>query len=37
MILTIDIGNTNIALGGFDGNELSFFVRISTEAKKDRG
>lgn len=34
MILTIDIGNTNIALGGFDGDELSFVVRISTETKK---
>ena len=34
MILTIDIGNTNIALGGFEGDRLSFVVRISTEAKK---
>lgn len=34
MILTMDIGNTNIALGGFDGDELSFVVRISTETKK---
>lgn len=34
MILTIDIGNTNIAFGGFEGDELSFVVRISTETKK---
>lgn len=34
MILTIDIGNSNIAIGGFEGDELSFVVRISTEAKK---
>lgn len=34
MVLTIDIGNTNIALGGFEGDELSFVVRISTEMKK---
>ena len=34
VVLTIDIGNTNIALGGFVGDELSFVVRISTEAGK---
>lgn len=34
MILTVDIGNTNIALGGFEGEEPLFVVRISTEAKK---
>ena len=34
MVLTIDIGNSNIALGGFEGNELSFVVRISTEIRK---
>ena len=34
MILTIDIGNSNIALGGFKNGELSFVVRISTEIKK---
>ena len=34
MILTIDIGNSNIALGGFVGDTLSFVVRISTETKK---
>lgn len=31
MILTIDIGNTNIMCGGFDGSSLSFVVRMSTE------
>lgn len=30
MILTIDIGNTNITLGGFDGETLTFVSRIST-------
>ena len=31
MILTVDIGNTNIALGGFDDNELRFVARIATD------
>lgn len=30
MILTIDIGNTNIVVGGFTDNDLDFVVRIST-------
>ena len=34
MILTIDIGNTNIVLGGFDDEKLRFISRISTTAKK---
>lgn len=34
MILAIDIGNTSIALGGFDGDELSFVVRLSTDITK---
>lgn len=34
MILAIDIGNTNITLGGFDADSLSFIVRISTDATK---
>ena len=34
MILTIDIGNSNIMLGGFDGDKLSFVVCISTETQK---
>lgn len=34
MILTIDIGNTNIAIGGFEGDKLRFVLRISTEAGK---
>jgi len=32
--LTIDIGNTNIVLGGFDGDELTFVARIATNAVK---
>ncbi len=34
MVLTIDIGNTNIVLGGFLGDELKFVSRISTNIKK---
>lgn len=34
MILAIDIGNTNIALGGFVNEEPSFVARISTDAHK---
>lgn len=34
MILTIDIGNSNIMLGGFDKDELVFVVSISTETNK---
>lgn len=31
MILTVDIGNTNIVFGGFDGEELKFTARIATD------
>ncbi len=34
MILTIDIGNTNIVLGGFADEELTFTSRISTNPRK---
>lgn len=34
MILTVDIGNTNILMGGFEGDELRFVARISTDASK---
>lgn len=34
MILAIDIGNTNITVGGFRDDELSFVARISTDASK---
>lgn len=34
MILTIDIGNTNIILGGFDEDTLCFSSRISTDINK---
>ncbi len=34
MILTIDIGNSNITLGGFQGDELSFVARVSTRPMK---
>ncbi len=34
MLLTIDIGNTNIVLGGYNGDELTFVSRISTNATK---
>ena len=34
MILAIDIGNTNITIGGFYGEEMRFVARISTDATK---
>ena len=34
MILVIDIGNTNIMLGGFIDDTLSFVSRLSTEQRK---
>ncbi len=34
MILTIDIGNTNIVVGGFENDRLSFVVRIATNPSK---
>lgn len=36
MILAIDIGNTNIVLGGFIDNELKFVARIATNASKTK-
>ena len=34
MVLAIDIGNTNIVIGGFAGDELAFVARIATDATK---
>lgn len=34
MILTIDIGNSNIVIGGVEGNEIVFEARLRTEATK---
>ena len=34
MILTIDIGNSNIVLGGIEGNDIVFEARLRTEATK---
>ncbi len=34
MILAIDIGNTNIALGGFSDDKLCFVARVSTDVSK---
>lgn len=34
MILAVDIGNTNIVLGGFVGDNLTFVARIATDASK---
>ena len=34
MILTIDIGNSNIVLGGVRGNDIVFEARLRTEATK---
>lgn len=34
MILAIDVGNSNIVLGGVEGNEIIFEARIRTDATK---
>ena len=34
MLLAIDIGNTNITLGVFQGNELAFTWRLATDARQ---
>ena len=34
LILTVDIGNTNITLGGFLNDELNFVARLSTDSGK---
>ncbi len=34
MVLAIDIGNTNIVIGGFEGDKLTFVARIATNATK---
>ena len=34
MVLAIDIGNTNIVLGGFEGEKISFRTRLATSLDK---
>ena len=34
MILTIDIGNSNIVLGGVQENDICFEARLRTDATK---
>lgn len=34
MILAVDIGNTDIAIGGFVDDELKFVIRVSTDVTK---
>lgn len=34
MVLAIDIGNTNITLGGFEGDDLMFVARLATVSTK---
>ena len=34
MILTIDIGNSNIVLGGVEGDEIVFEARLRTDSTK---
>ena len=34
MLLAIDIGNTNITIGGFDGDELVFVTRLATDRSR---
>ena len=33
MVFAIDIGNTNIVIGGFEGDEITFTERLSTNHK----
>ena len=33
MVLAIDIGNTNIVIGCFDGDEILFVERVSTNLR----
>ncbi len=33
MLLTIDIGNSNVTVGGFDGDVLSFTARLATDSR----
>lgn len=35
MVLTVDIGNSNIVLGGYVDGQLSFFTRYATELKME--
>ncbi|MFA7637116.1 MAG: type III pantothenate kinase, partial [Monoglobales bacterium] len=34
MVLTIDIGNTNTVIGGFNNEDIAFVARIATDPKK---
>ena len=34
MLMTIDVGNTNITLGVFDGEELRATFRLTTKAPR---
>ncbi len=34
MILAIDIGNTNITLGGYEGDEIKFISRLATDSRR---
>ncbi|MFT9055213.1 MAG: type III pantothenate kinase [Ethanoligenens sp.] len=36
LILTIDVGNSNIVLGGWNGNTLSFVSRLKTDRERMR-
>ncbi len=37
MLMTVDVGNTHIVLGGYDGDSLTFTVRVSTDTLKTEG
>ena len=34
MLICIDIGNTNITIGGFEGESLKFTARLATDSKR---
>ena len=35
MLLAIDIGNSNIVIGGIDGDDIRFEARIATDRIKN--
>ena len=34
MLLAVDIGNTNIVIGGFAGDKLAFEIRLKTDSAR---
>ena len=34
MLLTVDIGNTNLTIGAYSGEELKFVARLATDRSR---